>query len=42
VKTPVESRGPWDYYRQIASIPGDQAFRPLGAGNCPFAQEAAQ
>jgi branched-chain amino acid transport system substrate-binding protein len=27
VKTPAESSGSWDYYKIIATIPGDQAFR---------------
>jgi branched-chain amino acid transport system substrate-binding protein len=34
VKTPAESRYPWDYYRTLATIPGDQAFRPRAAGGC--------
>jgi branched-chain amino acid transport system substrate-binding protein len=36
VKTPSESKGPWDYYRILATIPGDQAFRPLAEGGCPL------
>jgi branched-chain amino acid transport system substrate-binding protein len=36
VKTPQESRGPWDYYKLVATLPAEQAFRPLGQGNCPF------
>ena len=35
VKTPSESSGPWDYYKILATIPGDQAFRPLAEGGCP-------
>lgn len=38
VKSPAESRGGFDYYKLIATIPGDQAFRPLGAGGCPLAK----
>jgi branched-chain amino acid transport system substrate-binding protein len=34
VKAPEESRGPWDYYKILSLIPGDQAFRPLGEGKC--------
>jgi len=30
VKKPSESKGPWDYYKQIAVLPGEQAFKPLG------------
>jgi branched-chain amino acid transport system substrate-binding protein len=36
VKTPAESRGPWDYYKILGVIPGDQAFRPLAEGGCPL------
>ena len=28
VKTPAESKGPWDYYTAIGSIPPDEAFLP--------------
>jgi branched-chain amino acid transport system substrate-binding protein len=34
VKTPAESTGPWDYYKLLQTVPADQAFRPLAAGNC--------
>jgi branched-chain amino acid transport system substrate-binding protein len=36
VKTPAESKAPWDYYTLVATTPGDEAFRPLAAGGCPF------
>jgi branched-chain amino acid transport system substrate-binding protein len=36
VKTPSESSGPWDYYKMLGVIPGDQAFRPLADGGCPL------
>jgi branched-chain amino acid transport system substrate-binding protein len=36
VKTPAESSKPWDYYKILATIPGDQAFRPLAEGGCPL------
>jgi branched-chain amino acid transport system substrate-binding protein len=36
VKTPSESKGAWDYYKILATIPGDQAFRPLAEGGCPL------
>ncbi len=36
VKAPDESRGPWDYYKSLATTPAEQAFRPLSEGNCPF------
>jgi branched-chain amino acid transport system substrate-binding protein len=34
VKTPQESKYPWDYLEVVAKIPADQAFRPPGAGGC--------
>lgn len=36
VKAPSESKGPFDYYKVLATIPADQAFRPLADGNCPL------
>ena len=36
VKSPAESKGPWDYYKPLATTPGDQAFRPLEKGACPL------
>ena len=36
VKKPAESKGPYDYYKIRATIPADQAFRPLDQGNCPL------
>jgi branched-chain amino acid transport system substrate-binding protein len=36
VKTPAESTGPWDYYKILATIPGDQAFRPIAEAGCPL------
>jgi len=34
VKKPSESKGPYDYYKLKATIPADQAFRPLKDGGC--------
>ena len=34
VKKPSESKGPWDYYKTLATIPADEAFRPLKDGGC--------
>ena len=39
VKTPEESKGPWDYYKVIRTIPGDQAFRPLDKSECPLVKK---
>src|SRR5256884_291629 len=36
VKKPSESKGPYDYYKIRATIPADQAFRPLSEGGCPL------
>lgn len=36
VKKPSESKGPWDYYRLISTIPAETAFRPLAEGGCPM------
>ena len=36
VKKPGESKGPWDYYKPLATTPADQAFRPLDKGACPL------
>ena len=34
VKKPSESKGPWDYYKLVATIPADQAFTPLADSKC--------
>ncbi len=36
VKTPAESKGPWDYYKLISTAPADKAFRPVNQGGCPL------
>ncbi len=36
VKTPAESKYPWDYFKQISATPADQAWKPLAAGGCPL------
>ena len=36
VKKPEESKGPYDYYKLLATIPGNEAFRPLNEGGCPL------
>jgi len=36
VKSPDESKGPWDYYKLVRTIPADEAFRPLDQGGCPI------
>ena len=36
VKKPSESKGPYDYYKVLQTIPAEQAFRPVDQGNCPL------
>jgi branched-chain amino acid transport system substrate-binding protein len=36
VKKPSESKGEWDLYKLLATIPADQAFRPMSEGGCPL------
>ena len=36
VKSPAESKAPWDYYKPLASLPADQIWRPLSEGGCPL------
>jgi branched-chain amino acid transport system substrate-binding protein len=38
VKTPSESKGPWDYYKQISVIPGEEAFKRPGPNRCPLSK----
>ena len=39
VKKPSESKYPWDYYRQVAVVPGDKAFQPMSASACPLVKK---
>ena len=39
VKKPSESKGPYDYYTLKATIPADQAFRPIDQGDCPLVKK---
>ena len=36
VKKPDDSKYPGDFYKTRATIPADEAFRPLKEGNCPL------
>ncbi|WP_233022179.1 ABC transporter substrate-binding protein [Rhodopseudomonas boonkerdii] len=36
VKSPSESRAPWDYYKYLSSVPGEDAFRPAAQSECPL------
>ena len=39
VKSPSESKHPWDYYRLVETMPGDQAFGKLSDSTCPLLKE---
>ncbi|PYM23066.1 MAG: ABC transporter permease [Candidatus Rokuibacteriota bacterium] len=39
VKKPTESKGAWDYYKLRATIPTEQAFRPVDQGECPLVKK---
>jgi branched-chain amino acid transport system substrate-binding protein len=36
VKKPSESKKPWDYYKQLAVVPGDKAFSTAKESGCPL------
>ncbi|UGY13277.1 ABC transporter substrate-binding protein [Bradyrhizobium septentrionale] len=40
VKAPEESKYQFDYYQLLATIPGDEAFRPTEDGGCPFVKKS--
>ena len=35
-KTPAESKGEWDLYKVLKTMPGDEVYRPLKDGGCPL------
>ncbi len=39
VKSPSESKYPWDYYKKVATIPGDEAFTPLAESECALVKK---
>lgn len=39
VKTPAESKNPWDLYKIVRTIPADSAFRPLSDSKCPLVKK---
>ena len=39
VKSPSESKYPWDYFQLVAKIPASKAFRPLNQGGCPLVKQ---
>jgi branched-chain amino acid transport system substrate-binding protein len=36
IKKPEESKQKWDLYENLATVPGDEAFRPMADGGCPY------
>jgi branched-chain amino acid transport system substrate-binding protein len=38
-KKPSESKSPWDLYKVLATVPGDQAFQPLSQSTCPLVKK---
>ena len=38
-KSPAESKGPWDYYKVVRTIPAAEAFRPLNEGGCSLVKK---
>jgi branched-chain amino acid transport system substrate-binding protein len=39
VKAPSESKGPWDYYKILRTIPGEEAAIPLSESKCPLVKK---
>lgn len=39
VKSPAESREPWDYYTHVSVLPAEAAARPLSMSECPFVRK---
>jgi branched-chain amino acid transport system substrate-binding protein len=39
VKSPAESKGPWDYYKLVATVPGSEAFAPMSESKCPLVKK---
>jgi branched-chain amino acid transport system substrate-binding protein len=39
VKKPSESKGRWDDYKLLGTVPGDQAFQPLALSRCPLVKK---
>ena len=36
IKKPSESKYPYDYYKLLATVPAEKAFRPMSEGGCPL------
>ena len=36
IKKPEESKQKWDLYEYLETVAGDDAFRPIAEGGCPY------
>ena len=39
VKTPAESKGPWDYYKLVKTMSGEEAYGSLSDSTCPLVKK---
>ena len=39
VKTPAESKAPWDYYKDVATLPGDEVYTKLSESTCKLVKK---
>jgi branched-chain amino acid transport system substrate-binding protein len=39
VQTPSESKGPWNLYKKVATVPGEEAFGSLANSKCPLVKK---
>ena len=39
VKTPAESKGPWDYYKLVKTMSGEEAYGSLADSTCPLVKK---
>ena len=39
VKTPAESKGPWDYYKVVATLPGEEVYTKLSESTCKLVKK---
>ncbi|MFC7517831.1 ABC transporter substrate-binding protein [Herbaspirillum sp. GCM10030257] len=39
VKSPAESRSPWDYLKLVSTVPAEEAFQPLSESRCPLVKK---
>ncbi|SUA91841.1 ABC transporter substrate-binding protein [Pandoraea pulmonicola] len=41
VKSPAESKGPWDYYTKVGTVPATEAFQPLSKSSCALVKTSS-